>query len=289
MDNKKWILMDEIQDFHRAVFVKTGNTGKAKVLYPDNYELKLLGNTLVKLRRDIVYIESGNSWFKVERRKSGELYIKTPTAIAGIRGTEFEVQVKDKISDFFVYSGIIEVMTKNLDNKTLLHRSKTLTVRGNILESKPRLFSPVKRVEKHWKPERWKKLYGNSIDRTLMKKIMKKRSEKAVRIKEKQSMNTRSESGCVRISSTRQSQNCSNAVPQLITRISLQCGIASKTKSGPECGTISTTKSGPECMINIQKTRNSVDCISSTTRSGPQCGIISTTKSGPECMINIDR
>ena len=76
---------------------------------------------MIILDRDVIYVESGGSWFKVERGSGGELVVNTPTAIAGIRGTEFVVNVKkDGSTNIQLIEGSIEVSDAKKKSKIML-------------------------------------------------------------------------------------------------------------------------------------------------------------------------
>ncbi len=91
--------------------LKTGNNSYAYIEFQNPPQIVKVGpNTELKIIANKIYVNSGRTWFKVERTLKGGLIVKTPTAIAGIRGTEFLVNVKkDGTSTIGLIKGKIAV------------------------------------------------------------------------------------------------------------------------------------------------------------------------------------
>ncbi len=119
----------ECRVVNQATMIETGPDGWANIEYANGRKVKIMPNTKVVLERDIIYVHSGSSWFKVEVRGGDQLHVKTPTAIAGIRGTEFIVNVKkDGTTDIQLIEGSIEVSDVNQQSKMMLAAGMEVTI-----------------------------------------------------------------------------------------------------------------------------------------------------------------
>ena len=107
---KQTMKQTECRVVNQETMIETGPDGWANIEYANGRVVRIMPNTKVVLERDIIYVHSGSSWFKVEVRSGNQLHIKTPTAIAGIRGTEFVVNVaKDGTTNFQLIEGCVEI------------------------------------------------------------------------------------------------------------------------------------------------------------------------------------
>ena len=112
-----------------ATMIETGHDGFAIVKYRDGTKIKIGPDTKLVLRRNNIYIEGGKAWFKVEKQKDGKLLIKTPTAIAGIRGTEFLMNVEENgATNLQLIKGNIEVSDINQQSTINLSAGMEVTV-----------------------------------------------------------------------------------------------------------------------------------------------------------------
>lgn len=109
--------------------VETGPNSFAVVEYMNHTKVKIVPNTTAVFSQNNIYIQDGETWFKVEHQDNGKLVIKTPTAIAGIRGTEFVVQVKeDGTSTVKLIEGKIEVSDINQQSSMNLNAGMEVEV-----------------------------------------------------------------------------------------------------------------------------------------------------------------
>ncbi len=110
---KQTMKQTECRVVNQATMVETGDDGWAQLEYFNGMTVKIEPNTKVILKRNEIFVQSGKGWFKVEPgyvdgKKVFVIY--TPTAIAGIRGTEFIVNVKkDGSTNFKLIEGNVEI------------------------------------------------------------------------------------------------------------------------------------------------------------------------------------
>jgi len=104
-------------------FIKTGDPGRVELTMPDGSVVRLASNTLFKInqasfpekeaRKFSVRLFLGKMWAKVTSRigsPRGTFNAHTPTAVAGVRGTVYNLEVaKDTSTNIWVYDGKIGV------------------------------------------------------------------------------------------------------------------------------------------------------------------------------------
>ncbi|MBI3638332.1 FecR domain-containing protein [Candidatus Wolfebacteria bacterium] len=135
--NAKIILADQkIKDvsisekFYAPAEIKTGEKSSAILNLGNNSTVSLDENTNFKVEKsgkeNSFFLFTGRIWARVLKvLESGEKFeVKTSNAVAGIRGTEFQVSYKNKKTKVIVFKNKVEV--KALDPKT-----------GNFIENVP--------------------------------------------------------------------------------------------------------------------------------------------------------
>ncbi len=109
--------------------VQTESDGFAIIEYQDGTKVKIMPDTKIVIRSNNIYIDSGTTWFKVEKQKGGNLVVKTPTAIAGIRGTEFLVNVENNgTTNFQLIEGSVEISDANRRSTMVLNSGIEVTI-----------------------------------------------------------------------------------------------------------------------------------------------------------------
>ncbi len=89
--------------------VRTGPNGRARLLYSDSSMLKLKENTLAQIGRGELRVLVGQAWVRVIK-KGTHFQVVTPTLIAGVKGTVFDVAVGPRgRSQVRTYSGLVAV------------------------------------------------------------------------------------------------------------------------------------------------------------------------------------
>jgi hypothetical protein len=163
-------------------FVKTGNNSSVELTLPDDAIVRLAPNTLFKINqayfpkkrpgRFSATLLLGRLWAKVTRRigtARGTFNTHTPTAVAGVRGTVYNLKVAaDKSTNIWVYEGKVgvgppllveggpktelawpgEVSEKEWE-EIILGRLQQLYIGPDGNPGKPRSFDPAK-VSDQW-------------------------------------------------------------------------------------------------------------------------------------------
>jgi|GEM_PF-683409 len=75
--------------------VETLRESKAELLYGDGTAMRIKPLTMVEVQLNSLKIFKGQSWFKFTKRGT-EFVIETPSLVAGIRGTVFDVSVSSR-------------------------------------------------------------------------------------------------------------------------------------------------------------------------------------------------
>ena len=85
-------------------WIKTGKNVFVSIIFLDGTNIKIQANTEIEIqssritRKELktqMYIAEGQAWSKVSSQNEGEFKIKTPTAVATVKGTEFDVKFDD--------------------------------------------------------------------------------------------------------------------------------------------------------------------------------------------------
>lgn len=100
--------------------LETLRESKAALTYSDGTIMRIKERTLVEVQPLSIKVFKGKTWYKFTKRGT-EFRIETPTLVAGIRGTEFEVSVSSrKKSSVSVTEGAVSVKSRNSDRGMLL-------------------------------------------------------------------------------------------------------------------------------------------------------------------------
>ncbi|MDI7189658.1 FecR family protein [Leptospira santarosai] len=140
-------------------------------------------------------LTSGRLLNVVEKEKKGSsFYVETPSAVAGVRGTSFEVSVSENESVVFVAEGAVEVISLNTTGKIhTLETTKLITVnkdgeiesidlpklnstlpeykdmRKNLENLDRELFSDLRNLKSAKTEEELSRIYDLSIEHIIMK------------------------------------------------------------------------------------------------------------------------
>lgn len=85
-------------------WVKTDKNVFVAIVFLDGSNVKIQSSTEIEIKSSRVtakelktqmYIAEGQAWSKVSQQGNGEFKIKTPTAVASVKGTEFDVEFDD--------------------------------------------------------------------------------------------------------------------------------------------------------------------------------------------------
>ncbi len=109
--------------------VRVGDRSFAKLKYYDGSYVRVAPGSVLKIKDEKgIYLSRGRVLSKIRKvlGKKG-FYVSTQTAVAGVRGTEFEVNVKsDSEVEVVVYEGKVEVVDLRTMKKALVEKGKAL-------------------------------------------------------------------------------------------------------------------------------------------------------------------
>lgn len=135
---------------------------KATLTYEDGTNMRIKERTLVEVQPMSIRVFKGKTWYKFTKRGT-EFRIETPSLVAGIRGTEFEVAVSSrKKSSVSVVEGAVAVRG-NAEGNALLTEGLAAYADAEGDLSKPVQFNAeLKKAE--WNDAEWKANPSDSTD-----------------------------------------------------------------------------------------------------------------------------
>ncbi|EKO62293.1 FecR domain-containing protein [Leptospira kirschneri] len=183
--------------------ILTGAGGALDIGLTDSSVVRVKENSkliLKQLREDNgsqikINLTSGRVLNIIEKeKKTSNFYVETPSAVAAVRGTSFEVNASESESMVFVVEGAVEVTSLNVTKKIyILERSKLITVnkdgeiesidisklnatlpeykemRKNLGSLDSELLLDVQNLKSAKTEEELSKVYDLSIERIIMK------------------------------------------------------------------------------------------------------------------------
>ncbi|MBU1109718.1 MAG: FecR domain-containing protein [Candidatus Riflebacteria bacterium] len=100
--------------------LETLRESKATLVYGDGTVMRIKERTLIEIQALSLKLFKGKTWYKFTKRGT-EFKIETPTLVAGIRGTEFEVSVGSrKRTSISVTEGAVAVKSRQSNRGVLL-------------------------------------------------------------------------------------------------------------------------------------------------------------------------
>ena len=142
-DNKNWKKVDTPQKLNNGFWIKTGRDAKITLLLPNRTQTIIGKNSTIQLNHEKktsqtkVKLNMGKIWSKTNK-KPVKIQIKTPNAVASIRGTEWVFDVsKNQKSSVAVMEGIVE-LANNAGKKQSIEKDQLASVdkSGNIKVNK---------------------------------------------------------------------------------------------------------------------------------------------------------
>ena len=103
-NNRKYESAYKGQMVRTGDWLKTDKNVYVAIVFLDGSNVKIQSNTEIEIKSSRItarelktqmYIAEGQAWSKVSQQKNGEFKIKTPTAVASVKGTEFDVEFDD--------------------------------------------------------------------------------------------------------------------------------------------------------------------------------------------------
>jgi len=184
-------------------------------IYFDENAIKLLGNTTVDIKKlasnvkdnttkSDFFLEKGKMFSRIKKKLTkGELYqVTTPTATAGVRGTDFLVSEEEGNANVACLSGMVSVLNNSLGkDKSIILNNKEETdisegnemIKQQISADKIRMLNILTEIKamrddirKKFEKQREEILKHVVIQREKDKKILKEQKEKDKAIVEDQ-------------------------------------------------------------------------------------------------------
>ncbi len=118
--NAKTDIINQAVKLYAGDLLETLRESKATLVYSDGTTMKIKPRTLIEVQPLSIKVFKGKTWYKFTKRGT-EFRIETPTLVAGIRGTEFEVAVSSRRkSSISVVEGKVAVKSKKSGKGLLL-------------------------------------------------------------------------------------------------------------------------------------------------------------------------
>ncbi|MCA1828398.1 MAG: FecR family protein [Myxococcales bacterium] len=137
-------------EVHAGDTIETGEGGRVEITMPGGTILRLGESSRITLHEDVpqkafsARLLLGNVWAKVHKLIAGETFqIETENAVAGVRGTEFRVEVAPQQEDLVrVYEGVVQVDGEGGKWSHRVEAAHELRFRRDRQPDGPRSFDP---------------------------------------------------------------------------------------------------------------------------------------------------
>ena len=142
---------------NQAVFpsnlVRTGDLSKMALLFPDRTQIRLAQNSVLQIKevsqgkdqKTILNLNAGRSWMQ-SKTSPGGLTMQTPSALASIRGTDWEIVVEpDGRSTLTVFSG--EAEFTNEQGRVLVGKNEQASAEQGRAPVKIQIVNPRDRIQ----------------------------------------------------------------------------------------------------------------------------------------------
>jgi hypothetical protein len=117
---------------HKGTTVKTGTNGTAFVKYPTLAEINIKKNTIAIFGKSTINMKIGKASYKFIK-KGHRFVVKLPTAIIGVLGTAFDIEVnKDRSASVKMTSGVISLKTRKGRMKVEKNRIAMISPEGDV-------------------------------------------------------------------------------------------------------------------------------------------------------------
>ncbi|MEP7154942.1 MAG: TonB-dependent receptor [Betaproteobacteria bacterium] len=133
--------------------VRTGDQSKMALLFPDRTQIRLAQNSVLQIKevsqgkdqKTILNLNAGRSWMQ-SKTSPGGLTMETPTALASIRGTDWEIVVDpDGRSTLTVFSG--EAEFSNDQGRVLVGKNEQASAEKGRAPVKIQVINPRERIQ----------------------------------------------------------------------------------------------------------------------------------------------
>ena len=148
-----WRAASEGQKLKSAQFVRTGDASKMGLLFADKTQMRLGQNSMMQLvlasntkdQKTTIDLKQGRTWMQ-SKTTPGGLEVRTPSALAAIRGTDWELVVDaDGKTTLSVFSGQVDI--SNEAGAVSVARNEQATVEIGKAPVKTILVNPADRIQ----------------------------------------------------------------------------------------------------------------------------------------------
>ncbi|MFW6389966.1 MAG: FecR family protein, partial [Halanaerobiales bacterium] len=146
VDKTEWKQLAEDDKIKPGDQIRVGDNGSLELYYENDIYIKVDSNSEfvigesgeVEKKSQSIKLKLGRIWAKA-KGAWGDLTkfeVKTPTVVAGVRGTLFSVEVDNKESILSVKEGIVEFKDSKTGNKKLVFQDEVSTARDGKIEKR---------------------------------------------------------------------------------------------------------------------------------------------------------
>ena len=140
---KKWVAATVAMDVNEGDRIKTGSDGRIELAMQDDSRLTIGNNTEMEITRFLLDKDNNKrsaTVFLVKGKLRGvvakfagrtDMKVKTPTAVAGVKGTDFIVMNEGKANILFGQEGSVEVKGKDKESVALSPGTMTENTQGH--------------------------------------------------------------------------------------------------------------------------------------------------------------
>ncbi len=154
--NTKTDIVTQSVDLFAGDLLETLRESKATLTYSDGTIMRIKERTLVEVQPMSIRVFKGKTWYKFTKRGT-EFKIETPTLVAGIRGTEFEIGVSSrKKSSLSVTEGAVSVKSLKSNKKMLIRKGFATHCEAGSDPVSPYKFN-VDKKNAEWTGAEWAK------------------------------------------------------------------------------------------------------------------------------------
>ena len=148
-----WKVAKINQQVFPSNLVRTGDLSKMALLFPDRTQIRLAQNSVLQIKevsqgkdqKTILNLNAGRSWMQ-SKTSPGGLEMQTPTALASIRGTDWEIVVEpDGRSTLTVFSG--EAAFSNELGSVQVGRNEQASAEKGRAPVKIQVINPRERIQ----------------------------------------------------------------------------------------------------------------------------------------------
>src|SRR3989337_15029 len=141
---KKWVAATVAMDVNEGDRIKTGSDGRIELALQDDSRLTIGNNTEMEITRFLldkdnnkrsatIFLVKGKLRTIVAKFSGRtDMKVKTPTAVAGIKGTDFIVMNEGKANVLFGQEGAVAVKGKDKETVALLPNTMTENTQGHM-------------------------------------------------------------------------------------------------------------------------------------------------------------